>query len=59
VDVELYILVYDKTEEKFCSFPESLKHFDSKPPATISAIQDESLDNQDWNLVENCVSRRN
>jgi hypothetical protein len=34
------------------SSAESLKHVESKLPATTSATQEESLDNQDWNLVE-------
>jgi hypothetical protein len=52
VDFEVYILVDVKTEEEFRAFPESIKPFDYKPPITSSVIQDESLDNHDWNLVE-------
>jgi hypothetical protein len=56
-----------KTGEEFRSFPEHLKHFDSKAPATTSVIQDEPLDNRDWSLVEilcfkeelNAAERRN
>jgi hypothetical protein len=35
VEFELYILVDVKADEEFCSFPENLKHFDSKPSSAL------------------------